>query len=285
MLPTWVLIGAGRCGLQLARSLRAAGMEILGIEVRSPRSRARAMRALPDVATFGPRRSLPPAVGVLIAVPDGSIASCAAALVPRVDPNTKVVFHTSGLLPAAMLAPLARAGRKVASFHPLASFPTATGPLVPLVGALAVLEGDPGAVRAARWLARRLRMRPVRIASANKPRYHAAAAIASSLTHVLVVTALHQLTRVGLPRPIAVEGLHRLVAGSVTAALEARGMERLTGPLARADAAAVRAHLAALPASIVPAYRAVADLALAALGGEQLLSPRQVRDLTSALTG
>jgi predicted short-subunit dehydrogenase-like oxidoreductase (DUF2520 family) len=285
MFPTWVLIGAGRCGLQLARGMAEAGIEIVGVEVRTPKARARVSRALPGVPTFGPHRPLPPATGLLIAVPDASIADCASALAPRIDANTKVAVHTSGLVAAEALAPLAGNGRETASCHPLASFPTATGALVPLTGALAAIEGDPGAERAARWLARRLEMKPVRITAAANPRYHAAAVIASTLTHALVVTALQQLTLAGLSRARAVEGLRSLVGGSVAAALGAHGMERLTGPLARADAAAVRAHLAVLPAAAATAYRAVGGLVVAALTTEQLLSPRQVRELSSALTG
>jgi len=284
MLPTWVVIGAGRCGLQLARSMAASGLEILGVEVRSPRSRRRTARALPGAPTFGPHRALPPATGVLVAVPDDGIAACAAALAPRVHANTKVALHASGLVGAAALGPLARGGRALAALHPLVSFPAPTGPLVPLSGALAVVEGTPAGVRAATWLARRLGMHPLRLATSAKPRYHAAAAIASNLTHALVAVAAREMALAGVPRRRAIEGLRRLVGGSVAAALEARGMERLTGPLARGDAGAVALHLASLPVAVADAYRTVGMLVVTALAAEQLLSPRQVRDLNAALT-
>ncbi|TAM56886.1 MAG: DUF2520 domain-containing protein [Acidobacteria bacterium] len=285
MLPQWFLVGAGRCGVQLARAIEASGLEVAGVEVRSPRGRARVRRALPGVRTFGAAASLPPVHGVLIAVPDSAIPACAARLAPRLHPATSVVLHTSGLLTADALAAIAAAGPTVGSFHPMASFPTATGPLVRLAGVVAAVEGRPAAVREARRLALALGMRPVRIAAAAKPSYHAAAALAANLTHALVATAKDVLTGVGFTRRGAAAALRPLVAGAVEAALSARGMERLTGPLGRGDAEAVLAHLAALPGGAAAAYRAVAAVAVAALSEEGLLPDTRIRDLKVALTG
>jgi predicted short-subunit dehydrogenase-like oxidoreductase (DUF2520 family) len=284
MYPTWVLVGAGRCGLGVARAMTAAGIEVVGAEVRSARARARVRRFLPHTRTFGTTASLPPATALLIAVPDPVLGECAASLAPRLHPDTRVALHTSGLLPAAVLGPIADDARAVGAWHPLVSFPTPWGSLAPLDGAVAAVEGSRQAVDAARWLAHRLHMRPLRLAASAKPRYHAAAVIAANLSHVLVVTALAELDRAGVPHLLATEGLRRLVGGSVDAALAARGMERLTGPLARADVAALRSHLDVLPAETAAAYRAVARLAVTALAAGQLLNRRQVHELDAALT-
>ncbi len=285
MLSQWFLVGAGRCGMQLARAIEAAGLGVAGVETRSPRARARAKRALPGVLTFGADDALPWAHGVLIAVPDSAIPACAERLAPRLHPATGVVLHTSGLLAADALAPIARRGPATGSLHPMVSFPTAAGPLVPLAGVVAAVEGNATAVREARRLALALGMRPVRLAAAAKPSYHAAAALAANLTHVLVVTAMGVLAGAGFSRRGAAAALRPLVAGAVQAALEGRGMENLTGPLGRGDAGAVLAHLAALPAGAAAAYRAVALLAVAALSEEGLLADTRIRDLKLALTG
>ena len=285
MLSQWFLVGAGRCGLQLARAIAAAGLEVAGVEARSPRGRARARRALPGVRTFGAAALLPPVHGVLVAVPDSAVAACAERLEPRLHPDTRVVLHTSGLLAADALAAVARSVPAVGSIHPLVSFPTAAGPLVRLGGAVAAVEGNAAAVREARALALALGMRPVRVAAAAKPSYHAAAALAANLTHVLVVTAKDLLSGAGFAPRGAAAALRPLVAGAMEAALDARGMENLTGPLGRGDGAAVMAHLAALPEGAAAAYRAVAALAVAALANERLLSEMRIRDLELALTG
>jgi len=285
MLPQWFLVGAGRCGVQLARAIEASGLGVAGVETRSPRGRARVRRALPGVRTFGAGDALPPVHGVLVAVPDSAIPACAEQLAPRLHPATTVVLHTSGLLAADALAAIARSGPATGSLHPMVSFPTAVGPLVRLAGAVATVEGSAAAVREARRLALALGMRPVRLAAAVKPTYHAAAALAANLTHVLVVTARDLLTGVGFSRRGAAAALRPLVASAVEAALSARGMENLTGPLARGDDAAVLAHLAAVPGEVGAAYRAVADLAVAALANEHLLNEMRIRGLELALTG
>ncbi len=284
MLSQWFLFGAGRCGLQLARAMTAAGIEVVGIHVRSSRGRAIVRRAVPGVAVFGPRDTLPPAAGILLAVPDSAISACAQGLAPRLHPTTSLALHTSGLLPAAALAPLAEKGCQLGSFHPLVSFPTATGPTVALEGAVAAVEGDHRAVRAAERLARVLHMRPVRLPASAKPRYHAAAALAANMTHTLVATARAQLFEVGFPKRLTASALRPLVNGSVEAALSARGFENLTGPIARGDATTVRAHLEVLPGRIATAYWAVASLAIAGLAEQNLISEKQAQELAIALT-
>lgn len=277
-------MGAGRCGLQLARAMAAAGVRVVGIEVRSRAAGARVRRVCPGIPVFGPDAALPPADAILVAVPDRALAACAWALAPRLDPATKVVLHTSGLSPASILDPLSRGTLRVGSIHPLMSFPSATGPAVELGGAVAAIEGHPVAVREARSLARALAMRPVHIAPEAKARYHAAAAMAANLTHVLVATSRDLLLEAGFSERGAAEALRPLVRGAVEAAAGAHGMEKLTGPIARGDAQAVRAHLAALPDDAAAAYRAVGRLALIALTSQHLLRKSQIREIQRALT-
>jgi len=284
VLSQWFLVGAGRCGLQLARAMTAAGIEVVGVEARSPAARARARRACPGIRLVRPDAALPPARGLVVAVPDSALAGCASALAPRIHPATKVALHTSGLAPAGVLSPLARATLRIGSFHPLVAFPSATGPVVDLSGVAAAVEGEPAAVRSACALARALGMRPFVIAAEAKARYHAAAALAANLPHALVAVAHAMLVGTGLPRAIAARALARLAGGAVASAAAARGMERLTGPIARGDAHAVRAHLDALPERAAAAYRAVGLLALEALAAQKLLKESQIHTLERALT-
>ena len=283
MLSQWFLVGPGRCGLQLARAMAVVGLRVIGIEARSRAASGRARRACPGVPVYGPDEALPPADAILVAVPDWALGTCAAALGPRMDPATKIVLHTSGLAPASVLASLSRAARSVGSFHPLVSFPSATGPAVELDRVVAAVDGDAVAVRAARHLARALGMRPVYVPPEAKPRYHAAAAMAANLTHILVATS-KDLVGVGFSERGAAEALRPLVRGAVEAAAAARGIGNLTGPLARGDAQAVQAHLAALPEGAAAAYRAVGRLALIALTSQRLLSESQIQRLERALT-
>jgi len=271
----WVIVGAGRCGLQLARSLAAAGLPPAAVAVRNPGRSASVRHVLPGVPTTS-ARGLPPADGLLIAVQDDLLRECAAEIASSVPRGVRVALHTSGLLPGAVLGALGERGVAVGSFHPMQTFPSPFGPLVQLRGVLATVEGDAAAVRAGLALARRLGMRGRPIASEDKPRYHAAAVIAANLAHVLVVEGRTTLQAIGFSRRAAADALTPLVAASLSAALASRGLEALSGPLARGDAHSLRAHLGCLDAPAAHAYRAVARLAVARFGRQG--PPKPVRD-------
>ncbi len=261
-----------------------AGVDVTAVVVRSDAARRRVRRALPGVEVRGAGAPLPPAGGLLIAVPDRAVAVCGAALAAAPPGRLRTVLHTSGLLPAAALAPLAGAGVRLGALHPLVSFPSAGGALVPLGGVFAAVEGETPAVRDAAALARRLGMRPHRIEASAKPAYHAAAAVAGNLAHALVVAAREQLVLAGIPASGAAAALAPLVEGAAAAALAGPPWHRLTGPVARGDAATVSAHLAALPPELAAVYRETARLMVTRLTAEGLLENSLADDVLAALT-
>lgn len=262
MRSTYVLIGAGRCGLGLATAMRAAGVPVVGIVSRSPASRRRARRLLPGLPVSQLLTPLPVASYYLVAVADDALAETAAAIAPMLGTTTRAVIHTSGLHPAAVLEPCQHRGTAIGSFHPLFAFPPPAPRPPDLAGAFAAIEGEPAAEQPSYHLARQLRMQPRRLAAGDKPLYHAAAAIAGNLTHVVIALAKETLEQAGF-RPGEVKAaLEPLVRASCGAALAARGLEALTGALARDDARTVAAHLAALPGDVSSAYRAIALAAL-----------------------
>jgi predicted short-subunit dehydrogenase-like oxidoreductase (DUF2520 family) len=284
MLPDWLLVGPGRCGLQLGRSMVAGGLALAAVVVHSPRARARVRRSLADVPVADWESALPAAEALLLAVPDRAVAACAGSLAERLERAPRVVLHTSGLLPATVLAPLRGRGCSVGSWHPLLSFASATGPLVPLKGAIATVEGDPAAVTAGRRLARRLGMTPHLIDGADKPLYHAAAAVAANLTHVLVAAAREELGRAGFSKSAAARSLRPLVMRSLEEAFAAHGLERLSGPIARGDGATVRAHIGALPPALAACYRAVGRLAVSRLESRRDAPEELLHEVLNALT-
>ena len=227
---------------------------------------------------------IPPAHGVLVAVPDHAIGSCAAELGERFERVPAVVLHTSGLHEKDVLEPLRALGCRLGSLHPLMTFASASGPLVDLRGVMAAVEGDLEAVREARSLARRLGLRAVVLPPGAKARYHAAAAIAANLTHVLAAEAREQLVHAGLTRRQATAALGPLLQTTLANVLTARGLEKLTGPVVRGDGATLTAHLAALPVEVAAVYRAVTALAVSRLEAAELLSAQAAQALDRALT-
>ena len=252
-----LVVGAGRVGLQLAHAAAGAGATVRAVLARPGAPPRPAGPAVP-VVPWSPGDPLPPADTVVVAVPDRAIPAVGRDLAASGRLHSRTVLHTSGLLTADALAPCRDAGAAVGSWHPLAAIPPlALGP-VRWEGVWTAIEGDPGAIAAARRLSRLLGCRAWEIDPSEKPRYHAAAAAAANLTHLLVAAAVREFEAAGHPDPAA--ALERLVRGAVAAALRHPDLSALTGPLARGDAETVRRHLEVLPAPLAAAYRALAAL-------------------------
>jgi predicted short-subunit dehydrogenase-like oxidoreductase (DUF2520 family) len=193
------IVGRGRMGHALADALRAVGYEVSG-----PLGRAA------DGAG---------ADAVLLCVPDGEIARAAAHIA-----RGRLVGHCSGATGLEVLAP-----HEGFSLHPLM---TVTMAGADFDGAGAAIAGTaPGALALARELAQALNMRPVEIAEADRPAYHAAASIASNFLITLEAAAERLGATVGLQR----EQLVPLVRATVENWARLGPERALTGPVARGD--------------------------------------------------
>jgi predicted short-subunit dehydrogenase-like oxidoreductase (DUF2520 family) len=261
------LLGAGTVGQALGRSLRAAGVRVAGVWRRERAAAARAARFVGAPAAWGePPAAMSGAAVVIVAVSDGAIAEVAAraAAAGRWRAG-QVVLHCSGRLPASVLRPAVARGAAVGSMHPLQTFPSAAVGAGLVRGSAFALEGDARARRAAAALVRRMGGWSFTVASGSKALYHAAAATASNHLVALAADAAALATAAGLPRARALRALLPLMRG-VLRALEDEGLPgALTGPVARGDAAVVRAHLEAIARAApdrLELYRAAARRAL-----------------------
>jgi predicted short-subunit dehydrogenase-like oxidoreductase (DUF2520 family) len=227
----------------------------------------RALRATRTHARLAPGRALkvPDVSGVdllVLAVPDDAISACAHRMAPHVAPGAAVV-HCSGARGLDVLDACRARGVAVAAMHPMASFADARRP-PDLRGTSLVVQGDAKAARAVRRMAKEMDARVV-TAAVHGPAYHAAAALAANAGAALAAAAVDVLQRVGMGRREslgAVAGLLRTVAHNV----ERVGVpEALTGPVARGDAATVRAHregLASVHRRALATYDRVAPVIL-----------------------
>jgi predicted short-subunit dehydrogenase-like oxidoreductase (DUF2520 family) len=214
------VVGSGRAGSAIAARLRERGVAV----------------------TTG-RDPEPAAQLVLVAVPDQAIAGVAQAL-----PIGPWIAHVSGATSVTALAPHVR--RFVV--HPLQTLTRDRGP-EQLDGAWGALTFETDAAGdAARWLAATLGLRPFVLADADKPIYHAGAAVASNFLVTLERVAARLVGEAGVPAEALVPLMTRTIEN---------GFE-LTGPIARGDTSTVEAHLAALTQrapDLVPLYRALAE--------------------------
>lgn len=180
---------------------------------------------------------------VLLAVPDQAIGEVARGI--DIGPW---VAHVSGATSVTTLAPHER--RFVV--HPLQTLTRDRGP-EQLDGAWGALTFETDAAgEAAHWLAETLGLRPFALADADKPIYHAGAAVASNFLVTLERVAARLVGEAGVPAEALVPLMTRTIENGF----------QLTGPIARGDWSTVDAHLAALEEhapDLVPLYRALAE--------------------------
>jgi predicted short-subunit dehydrogenase-like oxidoreductase (DUF2520 family) len=210
------VIGRGRVGSALA-----ARLEERGIELRN------------DGAELS-----------LLCVPDTAIRDVAQGL----SPGQGWIAHVSGATPLSALDPHERRF----SLHPLQTFTRSRGP-EQLDGAWAAItaETDEGLGHALD-LARTLGLEPFELDDADKPLYHAGAAMASNFLVTLHGAAAGLVAAAGVP-PDALEPLMRRTIDNDF---------ELTGPIERGDWETVEAHREAIRTArpdLEPLYDVLAE--------------------------
>jgi predicted short-subunit dehydrogenase-like oxidoreductase (DUF2520 family) len=180
----------------------------------------------------------------LLCVPDTAIRDVAQGL----SPGQGWIGHVSGATPLSALDPHERRF----SLHPLQTFTRNRGP-EQLDGAWAAVTAETDEARGqALELARTLGLEPFELDDADKPLYHAGAAMASNFLVTLHEAAGALVAAAGVP-PEALEPLMR------------RTIENdfeLTGPIERRDWETVEAHREAIRAArpdLEPLYDVLAE--------------------------
>ena len=266
------LIGAGRVGRALGRSLRELGWKIGAVVTRNAMTARKAVRFIGAGQPHGVAvREILASPTILIAVPDDAVVHVAAELarIGAEELRGKVVLHTSGALDSTALAALKQYGAAVGGLHPLQTFSGVGVP--PLEGRVFAIEGDTAALRIARQIARSLGGSPVRIAGNKKAFYHAAAAMAAGYVLTIEEAATQLLISVGMTRHQATRALLPLTRQVLENFERLGARPAWTGPLSRGDYRIVEAHLKALqesPQEFAAAYDAVARLAARLLAND-----------------
>ena len=265
MAPTLNLVGAGHVGRALGRLFTTHG--VFAVQDVLTRAGATARAA---VGFIGAGRAvdgvqdLRPAAVWMLAVADDQIAPVAQALAAsgRVNQGA-IVFHCSGAKASTELAPLARAGARVASVHPVRSFADPAAVAEGFDGTFCGVEGDPEALALLLPAFTQIGARTVAIDPAAKTVYHAASVFASNYLVTVLDAALRAYQAAGIAPEVARE-LARPLAGETLANVLRLGPEAaLSGPIARGDAATVARQQAALNAWDAPTGQLYEALAAA----------------------
>ena len=244
-------VGAGKVGCSLARHLaESEAVRLAGFFSRRIES-AREAAAFADGVAFGSLADAAAAADlVFVTTTDAAIASVAGELVGcGVGLAGKIVAHCSGATGSEALAACREAGAYVASCHPLYAVSSRFDSWQELGRAWFTLEGDDVACKMLNALLESRGNHVARIDAAEKPRYHAAAVMASNLVVALYDMAAEELARCGFERTDAEAALASLFLGNAEHVATDGVAVSLTGPAARGDEATIERHLACLGGS------------------------------------
>jgi predicted short-subunit dehydrogenase-like oxidoreductase (DUF2520 family) len=281
--PRIALVGAGKVGTALGLALHRAGYPISAVASRTTEHAAELAEliAAPHLPLLA---AVQTADLVLFVVPDDAIQPLAhiVAAAGGWHPG-QLVIHASGAVPAEALSPAAAHGAIIGSFHPLAAFAQRNTDLPG--GITFAVEAAAPLHSCLHRMARDLGGRPLDLAAAAKPLYHAAAVLASNYTVVLTALAVQLMAATGASEEHALAALLPLL-DTTLANLRHDGLPAaLTGPLVRGDHGTVTRHLAALDDQYpltANVYRVVGEAALSLLSDRH--SPQTLSVLASALT-
>jgi predicted short-subunit dehydrogenase-like oxidoreductase (DUF2520 family) len=269
------VLGAGRAGRALAHALGAAGVRVVGVHGRRP-AEGTTSGAWPV--------TLREATVVLVTVQDAELDAALRSLLGAPLAPGAVVLHASGGAEPPALDALRARGVHGGTFHPLLPLVDPARATEQLRRAWIGIDGDAPARAAARALAAALGARVLEIPAGEKARYHAAAVIASNFPVVLIALGIRLLAAAGVEAGAAHGALTSLLEGAAENLAAQEPAAALTGPIARGDAAIVRAHLAALAddPSLRAIYRSLSReaLPLAAAAG---MDPAKVEELRRVL--
>ncbi len=239
-MPTLNLIGAGHVGRVLARCLGAGGgLVVQDVLTRSLDSAREAVAFIGAGTAVAGHAALRRADVTMLAVGDDQIVPACQALADAVALDGAIVFHCSGALAAAALAPARLAGASVASVHPVRSFADPEAVARQFAGTFCGVEGDAAALAVLCAALTAAGARPVPIDATAKTVYHAAAVFASNYVVTLLDTALRAYQAAGVEEAVARELVRPLVTETVANVLRLGPAQALSGPIARGDLATV----------------------------------------------
>ena len=257
--PAIAIIGPGVVGTALGVLARRAGLPVTAIGGRQFAAAARAAERIGgDVAPMTIEAAAGAGDLVLLCVSDDAIeAVCGQLADAKAFGEGVIVAHCSGALSSDALSAARELGCSVGSMHPLQTFPTADAAVGRFAGVYCFCEGDNDAVAALTALAEAIGGQPVRVSSAGKALYHAAAVMAGNYTTALLDAAVEMCRQADIDPQAAQAALSVLAAATADNARTMDLAASLTGPIARGDVGTIRRHLAAMadcPADVTHLY-------------------------------
>ena len=264
-MKTLNIIGAGRVGRSLAHLWHARGVfEVQDVLTTSAASAGEAVQFIGAGRVVPAIRDMRPADVWMLAVPDGQIAPVAAELAQYISVKDALVFHCSGALASAVLAPLQAQACQLASAHCILSFSSPGTAVEQFAGTPCALEGDALATQSLHTAFAAIGAQPFALAAEHKVLYHAAAVFATNFVPVLQVVAADLWRSTGMPQDMIAPLGASLLRNAVHNITTQGAVQALTGPAARGDTVVVALQAKAVAdwqADAGQAYQALSTLA------------------------
>ena len=237
-------IGAGRVAGNLAASFIERGYAVAAVSSKNDASAKALAQKLPSITSHTSNQSVVDECDVVfVVVPDDAIASTVTALVWSKGHG---VVHCSGAKTLECLDGAASQGARVASFHPLQSFPHSIDPITRLEGIGFAMTGDP---RLVNWLQGVVvSVGGIKLAINDDVRslYHASAVMVCGYILTALQHSLKMWEKFDVSTEDALRALIPLMRTTIDNA-EKYGVQRaVTGPIARGDISTVEGHLESL---------------------------------------
>jgi predicted short-subunit dehydrogenase-like oxidoreductase (DUF2520 family) len=261
--PTIGVIGPGRAGSALGRSLHAAGYTIAAVGGRNPENVRRLADELGARACQTPPATIDIADLTLVAVPDDVIAPLAADMAGALcSAAGKAAVHLSGAQDRSPLQPLAaEASLRIGVFHPLQTFRRGPEAAANVPGTYFGIDADGPLHAQLTQLATDMHGFTFDLSRVDHALYHAAAVFAANYPTMLLAEAIGLAADAGLDAETARRGMTALLRGAANNLRDLSPSDAITGPAARGDEGTIRKHLDALKGDpeLQRLYRLLAD--------------------------
>jgi predicted short-subunit dehydrogenase-like oxidoreductase (DUF2520 family) len=255
-------IGAGKVGFSLGRYFVENTIDVSGYYSKSETS---AMEAA-DYTKTAYFEMLPELILnseiIFITATDSAISQIWEQL-KALHIHDKIICHCSGVLSSEIFSDISAHNCCGFSVHPLLAINSRHDSYKELSNALFTIEGPSieGTDKLTNILAS-CGNKVIPIKAEDKPRYHAAAVMASNLVLGLAQAATQELALCGFTREEALEALAPFMQANIAHLSEQTPEESLTGPVERADLVTVETHLEKLDGDNREIYRLLSKKAL-----------------------
>jgi predicted short-subunit dehydrogenase-like oxidoreductase (DUF2520 family) len=261
--PTIGVIGPGRAGSALGRSLHAAGYTIAAVGGRNPDNIKALAEELGARACQSPATTIDLADLTILAVPDDVIGPLAAEMADALcSAAGKSTVHVSGAQDRAPLKPLALQGSlRTGVFHPLQTFRRGPEAAENVAGTYFGIDADGPLRQQLSQMATDVHGYAFDLTHVDHALYHAAAVFAANYPTMLLAEAISLAAEAGMDPETARRGMTALLAGAVNNLRDLAPADAITGPAARGDEGTIRKHLEALSRDpeLQRLYRQLAD--------------------------